>query len=145
MVAKTCELLERVRTIADPRRQCRNLKHRLEDILVLGLCGTLAGCEDFTEMVTWAGINLDFFRTFLTLPHGIPSHDTFLRVFAVVPPATLQVVLLPWLMKRRGLPPCEQVHLDGKTLRHTRRKSTGLGALHVVSAWAGQVGLTLGQ
>jgi predicted transposase YbfD/YdcC len=145
MVAKTCELVERVRTIADPRRQCRNLKHRLDDILVLGFCGTLGGCEDFTQIATWANLNLDFFRTFLTLPHGIPSHDTFLRVFALIPSATLQQVLLPWLLQRRGLPPCEHLHLDGKTMRHTRRKSTGLGALHVVSAWAGQIGLTLGQ
>jgi predicted transposase YbfD/YdcC len=145
MVAKTCELVDRVKTIDDPRRQCRNLKHRLEDILVLGFCGTLSGCDDFEEIVDWAKQNLDFFRTFLTLPHGIPSHDTFNRVFAVIPSATLQEVLLPWLLERRGLPPGDWVHIDGKTMRHTRRKSADLGALHVVSAWAGQTGLTLGQ
>jgi predicted transposase YbfD/YdcC len=145
MVAKTCELVERAKTIADPRRQCANLKHRLEDILVLGFCGTLSGCEDFEEIVVWASLNVDFFRTFLALPHGIPSHDTFNRVFAVVPSTTLQEVLLPWLLERRGLPPGEWVHLDGKTMRHTRCKSSGLRALHVVSAWAGQTGLTLGQ
>jgi predicted transposase YbfD/YdcC len=145
MVAKTCELVERVKTIADPRRQCANLKHRLEDILVLGFCGTLAGCEDFVQLATWANINVDFFRTFLALPEGIPSHDTFNRVFAVIPCATLQKVLLPWLLQRRGLPPDQCLHLDGKTMRRTRCKATGLGALHVVSAWAGQTGLTLGQ
>jgi predicted transposase YbfD/YdcC len=145
MVDKTCELVERAKTIADPRRQCRNLKHRLEDIVVLGFCGTLGGCEDFEELVDWANLNIDFFRTFLELPEGIPSHDTFNRVFAVIPSATLQEVLLPWLLERRGLPPSEWVHIDGKTMRHTRRKSTGVGALHVVSAWAGQTGLTLGQ
>lgn len=145
MAAKTCELVEKAKTIADPRRQCANLKHRLEDILVLGFCGTLGGCEDFEEIVAWANLNVDFFRTFLALPNGIPSHDTFNRVFAVIPSATLQEVLLPWLLERRGLPAGEWVHLDGKTMRHTRRKSTGLGALHVVSAWAGQTGMTLGQ
>jgi predicted transposase YbfD/YdcC len=145
MVAKTCELVERAKTIADPRRQCANLKHRLEDILVLGFCGTLAGCEDFVQLATWAKINVDFFRTFLALPQGIPSHDTFNRVFAVIPCATLQKVLLPWLLQRRGLPPDQCIHLDGKTMRRTRCKATGLGALHVVSAWAGQTGLTLGQ
>lgn len=145
MVAKTCELVERAKTIADPRRQCANRKHLLEDILVLGFCGTLAGCEDFVQLAAWANINLAFFRTFLALPHGIPSHDTFNRVFSVIPCDTLQEVLLPWLLQRRGLPPGQRIHLDGKTMRRTRCKSSGLRALHVVSAWAGQTGLTLGQ
>ena len=145
MVGKTCELVDLAKTIADPRRQCANLKHLLQDILVLGFCGTLAGCEDFVQLVTWANINLAFFRTFLALPHGIPSHDTFNRVFALIPSATLQEVLLPWLLERRGLPPGQCIHLDGKTMRRTRCKAGGLGALHVVSAWAGQTGLTLGQ
>src|SRR5437660_6902126 len=144
MVIMACELVDRAKTIPDPRRQCRNLKHRLEDILVLGFCGVLAGCDDFVEIADWAALNAAFFGTFLELPHGIPSHDTFNRVFATVKPAALQQVLLPWLLQRRGLPG-DWVHLDGKTMRHTRRNSTGLGALHVVSAWAGQAGLTLGQ
>jgi|SRR5262245_3858080 len=144
MVSMTCALVERLKTIPDHRRQCRNLKHRLEDILVLGFCGTLAGCDDFVEIADWATDNAAFFRSFLELPNGIPSHDTFNRIFTTVTPTTLQVVLLPWLLERRGLPG-DWVHVDGKTMRHTRRNSTGLGALHVVSAWAGQTGLTLGQ
>ena len=145
MVSKTCELVERAKTIADPRRQCANRKHLLEDILVVGFCGTLAGCKDFVQLATWANINVAFLRTFLALPHGIPSHDTFNRVFAVIPCATLQKVLLPWLLERRGLPADQCIHLDGKTMRRTRCKAAGLGALHVLSAWAGQSGLTLGQ
>src|SRR5437773_10347540 len=144
MVVLTCELVERAKSIPDPRRQCANLKHRLEDIIVLGFCGVLAGCDDFVEMADWARQNLTFFQTFLELPNGIPAPDTFNRVIAVVKPSTLQAVLLPWLLQRRGLPG-EWIHLDGKTMRHTRRNSTGLGALHVVSAWAGLTGLTLGQ
>jgi predicted transposase YbfD/YdcC len=144
MVTMTCDLVDRVKTIADPRRQCRNLKHHLHDIIVLGFSGTLAGCDDFVEIADWAKQNIDFFRSFLELPEGIPSHDTFGRVFALIKPATLQEVLIPWLLERRGLPK-DWIHLDGKTLRHTRRDSKNLGALHVVSAWAGQTGLTLGQ
>jgi predicted transposase YbfD/YdcC len=144
VATKTCELMERLKTMPDTRRQCRNLKHRLEDILVLGFCGVLAGCDDFVEIADWAVDNVEFFGTFLALPHGIPSHDTFNRVFAAVTPAALQAVLVPWLLERRGLPG-DWVHIDGKTMRHTRRQSKGLGALHVVSAWAGQAGLTLGQ
>ena len=144
MVEMSCELVEQVQLIPDLRRQCRNLKHRLEDVLVLGFCGVLAGCDDFVEIADWAHLNVTFFRTFLELPHGVPSHDTFNRIFATVKPTALQAVLLPWLLQRRGLPG-DWIHLDGKTLRHTRRNSKNLGALHVVSAWAGQAGLTLGQ
>jgi predicted transposase YbfD/YdcC len=144
MITMTCDLVERLTTIPDHRRQCQNLKHRLVDILVLGFCGTLGGCDDFVEIADWATDNAEFFRTFLELPHGIPSHDTFNRVFSSVQPAAFQAVLLPWLLERRGLPG-DWIHVDGKTMRHTRRNSQNLGALHVVSAWAGQTGLTLGQ
>jgi predicted transposase YbfD/YdcC len=142
MVVMACELVERVKTISDQRRQNRNLKHRLEDILVLGFCGVLAGCDDFVEIAAWATENVAFFGTFLELPHGIPSHDTFNRIFATLQPTALQEVLLPWLLERRGLPG-DWIHLDGKAMRHTRWN--GKQALHVVSAWASQTGLTLGQ
>jgi predicted transposase YbfD/YdcC len=144
MPTKICALVERLQTITDPRRQGENLKHPLVDVIIVGFCGVLAGCEDFVEIAEWAKGNEEFFRTFLELPHGIPSHDTFNRVFAMLKPTTLQEVLLPWLLERRGLPG-EWIHLDGKTLRRTRCQSRKLKALHVVSAWAGQTGVTLGQ
>lgn len=144
MPAMTCALVEQLQTIEDPRRQCENLKHPLVDVIMLGFCGVLAGCEDFVEIATWGTVHEAFLRTFLALPHGIPSHDTLTRVFALLQPDTLQAVVLPWLLERRGLPG-EWVHLDGKTLRGTRCKSQKLKGLHVVSAWAGQTGITLGQ
>jgi hypothetical protein len=144
MAAMRCALVERLEAIADPRRQGEKLKHRLVDIIILGFCGVLAGCEDFVEMAEWAKLNEAFFGSFLELPHGIPAHDTFTRVFALLNPATLQEVLLPWLLERRGVPG-DWIHLDGKTMRQTRRRTPKLKALHVVSAWAGQTGITLGQ
>ena len=144
MPAKTCALVERLDALVDPRRQCANLKHPLVDVIMLGFCGVLAGCEDFVEIAAWATEHEEVLGTFLALPHGIPSHDTFNRVFALLQPSTLQEVLLPWVGERRGLPG-EWIHLDGKTLRGTRCKRQKLKALHVVSAWAGQTGLTLGQ
>jgi predicted transposase YbfD/YdcC len=144
MPAMTCVLVERLETIADPRRQGENLKHRLVDIIILGFCGVLAGCDDFVEIAEWAKVQEGFFRSFLELPHGIPAHDTFTRVFAMLKPTSLQAVLLPWLLERRGLPG-DWIHLDGKTLRHTGRATPKLKALHMVSAWAGQTGITLGQ
>src|SRR5215472_12980330 len=144
MAKKTCALLEQLQTLPDPRRQGKNLKHRLDELLLIGLCAVVAGANDCVEVATWAGRHLDFLRTFLDLPNGVPSHDTFSRVLALVPPATLQGLVLPWLQQRRGLPG-DLVHLDGKALRNTRHRSAQLGALHVVSAWASATGLTLGQ
>jgi predicted transposase YbfD/YdcC len=144
MPALTCALVEKLETMADPRRQCANLKHPLVDIIILGFCGVLGGCEDFVEIAEWAKVHEEAFRSFLELPHGIPAHDTFNRVFALLKPATLQEVLLPWLLERRGLPG-DWIHVDGKTLRQTGRTTPKLKALHVVSAWAGRTGITLGQ
>lgn len=144
MPAMTCPLVERLQTIPDPRRPSANLKHSLVDLIILGLCGGVAGCEDFVEIAAWGPVNDPFSRTFLELPHGIASHDTFTRVFALLPPATVQAVLLPWLLDRRG-EPGDYVPLDGKILRGTRCQQRKLKALHVVSAWAGQSGITLGQ
>jgi DDE_Tnp_1-associated len=144
MAAMTCALVERLETIVDPRRPGENLKHRLVDIIILGFCGVLAGCDDFVEIAEWAKVHEGVFRSFLELPHGIPSHDTFTRAFTMLTPATLQAVLVPWLLERRGVPG-DWIHVDGKTLRQTRRTTPQLKALQVVSAWAGQTGITLGQ
>lgn len=144
MPTMTCDLVERLQTIPDPRRQGENLKHPLVDLILLGFCGVLAGCEDFVEIAKWGHVHAPFLRTFLALPHGLPSHDTLTRVFALLQPAAVQAVLVPWLLDRRGAVG-EWIHLDGKTLRGTRCQRRKLKALHVVSAWAGQSGLTLGQ
>jgi hypothetical protein len=141
MPALTCGLVEKVQTIADPRRQCANLKHSLVDIIIVGVCGVLGGCEDFVEIAEWGKGNEAFLRSVLELPYGIPAHDPFNRVFAMLKPTTLQAVLLPWLLERRGVPG-DWIHLDGKTLRHTGRTTPQWKARPVVSAWAGQTGMT---
>jgi predicted transposase YbfD/YdcC len=144
MPAMTCALVEKLQTIADPRRQSEKLTHPLVDVSMLGFCGVLAGCEDFVELATWGHLHEAFLRTFLALPPGIASHDTCTRVFAMLKPTTLPAVGLPWLLERRGLPG-EGIHRDGKTRRRTRCQSQQLQAFPGVSAWAGQPGITLGQ
>ncbi len=144
MAAMTWALVEQLPTMADPRRQCANLNHPLVDVILLGFCGVLGGCEDFVEIAAWAQVHEAAFRSFLELPPGLPAHDTLTRVFALLKPTTLQEVVLPWVLERRGLPG-EWIHLAGKPLRHTGRTSPKLQALPVGSAWAGQPGLTLGQ
>ena len=143
-------LVEALAAVPDPRRQCQNLQHPLADVLALGFCGVLCGCEDFVEIETFGRSKEDFFRRFLRLPHGIPSHDTFRRVFQAVCPQALQRCLVGWLqgLRQAARPAAgegEVVAIDGKTLRRTFDHARGLGALHLVSAWATGNGLTLGQ
>jgi predicted transposase YbfD/YdcC len=140
-------LVAALAAIPDPRRQCKNLRHSLVDVLVVGFCGVLCGCEDFVELETFGRKKEDFFRRFLQLPEGIPSHDTFRRVFQAVCPEALQRCLIQWLRGMRQAAPAagEVVAIDGKTLRRTCDRARGLGALHLVSAWATANGLTLGQ
>jgi predicted transposase YbfD/YdcC len=143
------QLVAALEAVPDPRRQCQNLRHPLVDVLVLGFCGVLCGCEDFVEIEAFARSKEDFFRRFLELPHGTPSHDTFRRVFQAVCPQALQRCLIQWLqgVRQTAAPAagCEVIAIDGKTLRRTFDHAQGLGALHLVSAWATANGLTLGQ
>lgn len=150
MLAKEqSKLVEALEAVPDPRRQCKNLRHPLVDVLVLAFCGVLCGCDDFVEVEEFGRSKADFFRRFLELPHGIPSHDTFRRVFQAVCPQALQRCLIQWLKGlRQATPPVEDgavIAIDGKTLRRTFDRAQGLGALHLVSAWAAANGLTLGQ
>ena len=144
------DLVEALQAVPDPRRQCKNLRHRLVDVLVIGFCGVLCGCDDFVEIEEFARSKEAFFRRFLELPNSIPSHDTFRRVFQAVCPLVLQRCLIDWLQGVRHTTPGaagdgEVVAIDGKTLRRTFDRAGGLGALHLVSAWATANGLTLGQ
>lgn len=142
-------LVDALAAVPDPRRQCQNLKHHLVDILVMGFCGVLCGSDDFVELEQFARSKEEFFRRFLELPHGIPSHDTFRRVFQAVSPQALQPCLIHWLHAVRQTAEAaadgEVIAIDGKTLRRTFDRAQGLGALHLVSAWATANGLTLGQ
>jgi predicted transposase YbfD/YdcC len=146
-VKEQSPLVEALAGVPDPRRQCKNLRHPLVDVLVIGFCGVLCGCDDFVEIETFGRKKEGFFRRFLELPEGIPSHDTFRRVFQAVCPEALQRCLLQWLRGARQAAPAagEVIALDGKTLRRTFDRARGLGALHLVSAWATANGLTLGQ
>jgi predicted transposase YbfD/YdcC len=144
-------LVDALAAVADPRRQCKNLRHRLVDILAIGFCAVLCGCDDFVEIEEFARAKEQFFRRFLELPNGIPSHDTFRRVFQAVSPQALQDCLIRWLTQVRHESPQPSgdakpaIAIDGKTLRRTFDKAKGLQALHLVSAWATNNGITLGQ
>ena len=139
-------LVERFEPITahDPWVKRRQL-HRLSDIVVLAVCGVLSGCESFTDVERYAKTKLPFFRQFLELPHGIPSHDTFSRVFARLKPNVFGECLRSWINDLRDGAEDDHVAIDGKTLRGTFHKASEKSPLHSVSAWSTKYRLTLGQ
>lgn len=139
-------LVERFEPITahDPRVKRRQL-HHLNDIVVLAVCGVLSGCESFTDIERYAKAKLPFFRQFLELPHGIPSHDTFSRVFARLKPNIFGECLRSWINDLREGAEDDHVAIDGKTLRGTFHKASEKSPLHSVSAWSTKYRLTLGQ
>src|SRR4029450_12284208 len=117
------------RALADPRVAGRT-RHRLLDLIVLALCGVIANCDDWPDIALFAQQRETWFRRFLALPGGIPSHDTFERVFAALNPRALQACCLAWLRAVAGLAGVEHIAIDGKSLRGSA--GSKLGALHVV-------------
>lgn len=130
--------------VADPRLN-RNKRHKLVDILVIALCGFLAGCEGWVDVELFGISKRKWLEKFLELPNGIPSHDTFGRVFALLDPSQLAQVLRQFVQAVVGSLDGQAVAIDGKTLRHSGESTTGKKALHLVSAWATQHGVVLGQ
>lgn len=131
-------------SVADPRVD-RNKRHQLVDILVIALCGFLAGCEGWVDVQLFGISKRKWLEKFLELPNGIPSHDTFGRVFAVLEPQQLAGALRQFVQALTGSLQGEAVAIDGKTLARSGERTTGKEALHLVSAWATQRGVVLGQ
>jgi predicted transposase YbfD/YdcC len=130
--------------LRDPRRNHRKL-HLLIDIIVIVLCAVLCGANDWQQIATFGRRRRDWLKTFLALPNGIPSHDTFERVFDHLDPQAFQVCFQCWVESLTLALGLNHVALDGKTMRHSGRASQKLKPLHIVSAWASEHHLTLGQ
>ena len=120
-------------------------EHKLIDIVMIGILATICGAEHFTEMQTFGEAKHEWLKTFLELKNGIPSHDTFGRVFARLDPAAFQERFIRWTQALRTATADEVIGLDGKTARRSHDKAKGLKALHLVSAWASTNRLVLGQ
>src|SRR4051794_17937468 len=128
--------------LKDPRRAHRRL-HRLQDIIVIALCAVIAGAQDWQQIETFGRKRLDWLRGFLELPNGIPSHDTFERVFDRLKPQAFQACFRDWVQAVSAALRIKHIAIDGKTLRGSG--SAKLGPLHLVSAWASAQHLSLGQ
>jgi predicted transposase YbfD/YdcC len=138
-------ILDYFAELPDPRRNNENKRHQLIDIIAISILATICGAEHFTEMEEWAEINEDWLRTFLELPNGIPSHDTFGSVFARLDSAEFKRCFIAWVESIRTATAGEVIPIDGKTMRRSGNRVQGQGAVHLVSAWAARNRLTLGQ
>ena len=132
------------RALRDPRRQHRQ-RHRLLSVVVIALCAVIAGSNTWQQVEAFGRKRRDWLAGFLDLPNGTPSHDTFERLFDRLDPVALQRCLLGWIESASGGLKVDHIAIDGKTLRHSGSPARGLGALHLVSAWATKHGLSLGQ
>lgn len=128
----------------DPRVVGRS-GHKLIDILVIGICTVICGGDDYPSMEEFGKSKEGWFRTLLELPNGIPSHDTFWRVFSALDPEQFQHCFLSWMNAVSSMSGGEIIALDGKQLRRSHDKEDGKAAIHMVSAWATTNRLVLGQ
>jgi predicted transposase YbfD/YdcC len=130
--------------LRDPRRRHRKL-HLLTDIISISICAVIAGADDWQQVVTFAINRRAWLSTFLALPNGIPSHDTFERVFDRLDPQAFQACFRQWVEALAQTLGLGHIAIDGKTLRHSGNSVKGWRPLHVVSAWATAAHLSLGQ
>lgn len=130
--------------LKDPRRE-HNRLHVLWDIIAITICAVVSGADSWVEVAKYGQRKLAWLQTFLELPNGIPAHDTFGRVFALLDPAALQEGFRNWMEALVEATAGRVIAVDGKTLRHSFDTAAGKGPLHLVSAWATANRLLLGQ
>lgn len=141
---RSAALLAHFGELADPRIE-RHKEHKLIDVLVIASCAILCGANDWVAVETFGQAKREWFERFLDLAHGIPSHDTFGRVFAVLSPQALQTWFLRWIQAVAQVTQGQVVAIDGKTLRRSYDRRSAKAAIHMVSAWATQNRVVLGQ
>ena len=140
----TASILAHFHDLDDPRISPAT-RHELLDIVAIALCAVICGADSWVEVAAFGHAKRSWLSTFLALPHGIPSHDTFGRVFAALDPAQFETGFRSWVATVARLTGGEVVAVDGKTLRRSHDRPHGKAALELVSAWAGENRLVLGQ
>lgn len=137
--------LQHFEALEDPRKDNHNRRHNLTDILVITILASICGADTWTEISEFGEAKADWLQTFLELPHGIPSHDTFGRVFSLVNPLSFEACFCQWIQSLAVDVKNEIIAIDGKTLRGSHNRKQGQKPLHLVSAWAAKNRLVLGQ
>lgn len=144
------EIVVHFAEMEDPRSEI-NRRHPLVSVVVIALMAVLAGANGPTAIAKWAVIKADLLKTLLPLPNGVPRKDVFRRVLLALQPGAFQACFVNWLQSLRDAAAAATgvdqpvFAIDGKTLRRSHDKRKGLGALHSVSVWASEFGLSLGQ
>lgn len=142
--ASSCRIRDHFSELEDPRVE-RSKRHQLLDIITIALCGVICGADSWVEVEEFGRAKQKWLRSFLELAGGIPSHDTFGRVFAALDPEQFERGFGSWVEALAQRSTGQLVALDGKTLRRSHDRSAGQSALHLVSAWASANRLVLGQ
>ncbi len=144
MTAKGSSISTHFASLPDPRVD-RTKRHLLQDMLVIAICGIICSADDWVSIEQFGKAKETWFRTFLQLPNGIPSHDTFGRVFAAVNPESFSQCFASWMQAVAKVTEGEVVAIDGKTLRRSFDRASGKAGIHMVSAWASENRMVLGQ
>ena len=137
-------IVEYFAALDDPRID-RTKRHKLLDIVTIAICGTICGADNWVDIELFGNCKEEWFKSFLELPNGIPSHDTFGDVFARLDPEQFQHCFIEWVQAVAQLTQGEVVAIDGKTVRRSHDRTLGKGAIHMVNVWASSNGLALGQ
>ena len=127
--------------VEDPRKY--NIQHSLIDIITITICALICGAQNWGDVEQYGKSKYQWLKQFLALPNGIPSHDTFGRVFSMLDPQQFKEAFLNWSQSILTL--IGQIAIDGKTLRASHDTAAGKSAIHMVSAWAVENGIVLGQ
>ncbi|HET9641768.1 MAG TPA: ISAs1 family transposase [Burkholderiaceae bacterium] len=135
--------MEAFETLEDPRRRLASCNYPLQELLLTALCAISSGADDWVDVALWGREKLEWLRRFLAFENGIASHDTFSRVFALLDAKSFEACFIDWMEclcpSLRG----HTIHIDGKSLRGSH--NGGQAMAHLVSAWDGTSGVTLGQ
>jgi predicted transposase YbfD/YdcC len=145
MTPKPLEVIEEhFGQVKDPRKD-RTKQHMLVDILVIAICAIICGAEGWVDIELYGNSKLTWLKTFLALPHGIPSHDTFGRVFSMIDAQQFQLAFYEWVLAVNEIIRGQIINIDGKCLRGSDDQKLGKRAIYMVSAWATENEIVLGQ
>lgn len=140
----TPKIIRLIEQVPDPRiDRCK--RHPLVSVIFIALVATLSGADDWVEVSEIGKMLEDWFKRYVPLPNGIPSHDTFGRVFGLIEPTAFNKLLINWADQLRQRTDKEVIAFDGKTLCGTKNKNAGLAGLHILNAWSVDNGISLGQ
>lgn len=137
-------IIDHFTELEDPRIE-RHKRHSLIDIIVLTVCAVISGAETWEDIEDYGRYKEEWLIRFISLPNGIPSHDTIRRLFIRLDPNALQQCFFSWIHAIREVTDGDVVAIDGKTLRRSADTATGKSALHMISAWGAANGMVLGQ